>query len=70
MPEMQNGNNKKAVNKHSLLKSKKFKYGSAAVGLTAAFIAVVVAINVMFSALATNFKWYIDMTTEGLLYNI
>ena len=66
MPEMQNGNNKKAVNKHSLLKSKKFKYGSAAVGLTAAFIAVVVAINVMFSALATNFKWYIDMTTEGL----
>ncbi len=34
--------------------------------LTAAVIAVVVIINVIFSALATNYKWYIDMTTEGL----
>ena len=66
MPETQNSNNKKTVSKHSIFKSRKFKYGSAAIGLTAAFIAVIVAINVMFSALATNFKWYIDMTTEGL----
>lgn len=45
---------------------RRLRYGGAAVLLTAAVIAVVVIINVIFSALATNFKWYIDMTTEGL----
>lgn len=47
-------------------KSRRLRYGGTAVLLTAAVIAVVVIMNVIFSALATNFKWYIDMTTEGL----
>lgn len=65
MPEMKKDSAAKS-GKKGIFANKRFKYGAAAVGLTAAFVAVIVVINVMFSALATNFKWYIDMTTEGL----
>ena len=60
------GTQKSAANKNGFFASKRFKYGSAAVALTAAFIAVIVVINVMFSALSRNLGWYIDMTSEGL----
>ena len=46
--------------------SKKFKYGAMAIVLTAVVIAAVVIINVIFSALAYNKNWYIDLTKDKL----
>lgn len=45
---------------------KKLRYGSVSVALTAFIIATVVLLNVLFSSLATNNRWYIDMTSEML----
>jgi hypothetical protein len=50
----------------SVFKAKKFKYGSAAVGLTAAVLAVVILLNIGFTFLASNLNWYADMTRERL----
>ena len=47
-------------------KSRKFKYGSVSTGLTIAFIAVVIIINVIFSLLADHFSWKLDMTSYNL----
>ncbi len=58
-----------AQKKRSFWQNPKFKYGAAATGLTVAFVALVVVINVIFSALATNYNWFADMTT-GQLYGI
>ncbi len=44
--------------------SRKFKYGSVATAFTIAFVAVVVIFNIVFSALASKYMWYIDMTTD------
>ncbi len=49
--------------------SRKFRYGGVTVALTALIIAVVVIVNVIFSALSQRFLLYIDMTPE-LLYTI
>ena len=49
--------------------SRKFRYGGVTMALTALIIAVVVIVNVIFSALSQRFLWYIDMTPE-LLYTI
>ena len=49
-----------------LFKSRKFKYGSVATGLTVAFVAVVVMINVIFSLLADAYSWKLDMTSYDL----
>ncbi len=46
--------------------SKKLRYGGISVAFTAAFIAAVIALNVVFTALAGKFLWYIDMTAETL----
>ena len=46
--------------------SRKFRYGSVSVVLTCFFIAAVIIFNVIFTALATKFMWYIDMTSEEL----
>ena len=46
--------------------NKRLRYGSVSVAFTAAFIAAVIALNVVFSALASKFLWYIDMTAETL----
>ncbi len=51
------------MNFHS---NKKLRYGSISIAFTAAFIAAVIALNVVFSALAMKFRWYIDMTAETL----
>lgn len=50
----------------SFMHSRKFRYGSASVALTCMFIAAVVIINVIFTALSQKFMWYIDMTSEEL----
>lgn len=57
---------KKSGTKLSFLKSRKFKYGSAATGLTVAFIAVVVIINVIFSLLSSSYAWELDLTSNDL----
>ncbi len=49
---------------NSFYKSKHFRYGSAATAFTCAFIAVVVVFNVIFTALAGKYMWFIDMTEE------
>lgn len=45
---------------------KKFRYGAVSVAVTALFVAVLIVINVVFSALSTKYLWYIDMTSETL----
>lgn len=50
--------------KNSFYKSKSFRYGSAATAFTCAFIAVVIVFNIIFTALASRYMWYIDMTKE------
>ena len=52
------------MNRNSIFNSRKFKYGSAATAFTIAFIAVVVIFNIIFSALAQKYMWYIDLTKE------
>ncbi len=47
-------------------KHRRLKFGAFAVGLTVAVIALVVIINVVFSALSTKFMWYKDMTKEQI----
>ncbi len=49
-----------------ILKSKKFRYGSTSVIFTAVILALIVMLNAMFSLLASNFHWYVDMTEEQL----
>ncbi len=50
----------------SFLKSRKFKYGSVATGLTVAFVAVVIIVNIIFSLLADAYSWKLDMTSYDL----
>ncbi|MBQ8600583.1 MAG: GldG family protein [Clostridia bacterium] len=50
----------------NFFKSRKFKYGSVATGLTVAFVAVVIIINVIFSLLADTYSWKLDMTSYDL----
>jgi len=52
------------MNRNSILNSRKFKYGSAATAFTIAFIAIVVIFNIIFSALARKYMWYVDLTKE------
>ncbi len=49
----------------NFLKNKKFQYGTLAVIVTAAVIAVVIVANVVISMLSSHFGWYVD-TSEGL----
>ncbi len=51
---------------NSFTRSRKFKYGSVATLFTVAFIAIVVIFNIIFTALASKYLWYIDMTEEQL----
>ena len=50
----------------NLFKNRKFKYGSAAVGLTCVVVALIVIVNVIFSALSDRYRWYVDMTKEKI----
>jgi len=40
-------------------------HGSMSVALTALVIAIVILLNVLFTALASKFVWYVDMTSEN-----
>ena len=53
-------NNKKS----SLFSSRRFKYGSLAVGLTALFVVLVIALNAVIYALTYSYGWYLDLTGE------
>ncbi len=50
--------------KKSLFSDRKFKYGSLAVGLTVAFVALIIIFNAVVYALAYSYGWYIDLTGE------
>ena len=58
--------NNKQKNKNRMFSDRRFKYGSLAVGLTAAFIALVVAFNAVIYALAYSYGWYIDLTGSSV----
>ena len=45
-------------------RNKKFKYGALGAGITAAVIALIIIVNIIFSALARTYFWYFDMTSE------
>lgn len=44
--------------------SRKFKYGSVATVFTISFVAIVVIFNIIFTALAGKYNWYVDMTED------
>lgn len=50
----------------SIFKSKKFRYGGTAAAFTVAFVAIVIIVNVIFTALAEKYRWYIDMTGDEI----
>ena len=56
--------NNKNTKKRSLFSDRKFKYGSLAVGLTVAFVALVIIINAVVYALAYSYGWYLDLTGQ------
>lgn len=45
---------------------RKFKYGGTAAAFTVAFVAIVIILNVIFSALSSRFTLYADMTSEKI----
>ncbi len=47
-------------------KHRRLKFGALAVSITVAVVALVVVINAVFTALATKFLWYVDMTDEKI----
>ena len=50
--------------KHAVLHSRRARYGGLTVSLTAALIAALVLLNVIFFTLAKRFSWFIDMTPD------
>ncbi|MBR4873090.1 MAG: Gldg family protein [Clostridia bacterium] len=54
------------MNKTDFMRSRRFRYGSMSVLITALVIAAVILFNVIFSALAAKYLWYVDLTREGI----
>ncbi len=52
--------------KNKAIHSRKLRYGGVTAVLTAAIVAAVIIVNVLFSALSTRFGWYIDLTPEPI----
>lgn len=52
--------------KHPMIRSRRVRYGSMTVSLTVTLIAALVLLNVIFTALAGYYSWYIDMTPDKL----
>ena len=48
------------------MRSRRFRYGSMSVLITTLVIVAVILFNVIFSALAAKYLWYIDLTREGI----
>ncbi len=51
---------------NSVGSKKQLRYGATSVAFTAMFVALIVIINIIFSALASKYMWYIDMTDSEL----
>ncbi len=64
--EPSSGAQPEKTRKSTFFKSRKFKYGSVATGLTVAFVAVVVIVNIIFSLLSDAYSWKLDMTSYDL----
>ena len=52
--------------KHSLIHSRRARYGGLTLSLTVTLVAALVLLNVIFSTLAYRYAWYIDMTPDQL----
>ena len=50
----------------NLLKNKNFKYGSIAVALTVAVLAVILVFNLIVTTLSSSLGWYVDTSSAGL----
>lgn len=50
----------------SFMRSRKFRYGSIAVTMTALVVALIIMLNAGISALADKYGFYIDMTNKGM----
>ena len=59
-----NKNNASSGKVGRIIDSKRFRYGSAAIALTVVFIAVVILLNVVMSALSARFGLSVDLTGE------
>ena len=57
---------KKAPKKTSFFKTRSFKYGSMSTAIIALFVVVVIAANLLLSALSDRFSWSIDLTSTDL----
>ena len=53
-------------NMNSFLRGKTLRYGSTAMAFTIAFVALIIVINIIFTAFAQRYMWYIDMTREQM----
>ena len=51
---------------NSRLRSRKFRYGSVAVAMTAIIVAVVIMLNAGLSLLSEKYGWYTDMTHKNM----
>ncbi len=54
------------MNKGSFMRTRRFRYGSMSVVITVLLIAAVILANVIVTALASKYLWYIDMTKESM----
>lgn len=54
----------KRSDKASIFSKRNFKYGASAILFTAALVAVVLAVNLIVSALASRYSWYFDMSGD------
>lgn len=48
------------------MRTRRFRYGSMSVAITALLIAAILLANVIITALANKYLWYIDMTKESM----
>ena len=51
---------------NSFIRTRRFRYGSMSVAITALLIAAILLANVIVTALANKYLWYIDMTKESM----
>ncbi len=58
--------NKNTYYGQQISRRRRIKFGALAIGITAAVIALVIAINAIFSSLAMRYTWFVDMTDENL----
>ncbi len=57
---------KAPAKKQKFFKTRGFKYGTVATVMTALVIAVVIAVNMIFSVLTDSYSWALDFTSTGM----